>query len=132
MGPGRGTLIYPGWAGLKTTFSKLLEKNRNLRDTRFGNDSSEMSLKAPHMELQQKTRPREKTTYTKTPASHVSGSRLISEYKQLLQLAQTVKASVYNVGDQGSIPGSGRSAGEGNGNPLQYYCLENPMDRGAW
>ena len=41
------------------------------------------------------------------------------------------KASVYNVGDPGSIPGSGRSAGEGNVNPLQYYCLENPMDRGA-
>ena len=42
------------------------------------------------------------------------------------------KASVYNVGDLGSIPGSGRSPREGNGNPLQYYCLENPMDRGAW
>ena len=42
------------------------------------------------------------------------------------------KASVYTVGDLGSIPGSGRSAGEGNGNPLQYYCLENPMDRGVW
>ena len=42
------------------------------------------------------------------------------------------KASVYNVGDLGSIPGSGRSPGEGNGNPFQYYCLENPMDRGAW
>ena len=42
------------------------------------------------------------------------------------------KASVYNAGDPGSIPGSGRSAGEENGNPLQYYCLENPMDRGAW
>ena len=42
------------------------------------------------------------------------------------------KASVYNAGDLGSIPGSGRSAGEGKGNPLQYYCLENPMDRGAW
>ena len=42
------------------------------------------------------------------------------------------KASVYNVGDLGSIPGLGRTAGEGNGNPLQYYCLENPMDRGAW
>ena len=40
--------------------------------------------------------------------------------------------SVYNVGDLGSIPGSGRSPGEGNVNPLQYYCLENPMDRGAW
>ena len=42
------------------------------------------------------------------------------------------KASAYNVGDQGSIPGSGRSPGEGNGNPLQYSCLENPMDGGAW
>ena len=42
------------------------------------------------------------------------------------------KASVYNAGDPGSIPGLGRSLGEGNGNPLQYYCLENPMDRGAW
>ena len=42
------------------------------------------------------------------------------------------KVSVYNEGDPGSIPGSGRSSGEGNGNPLQYYCLENPMDRGAW
>ena len=42
------------------------------------------------------------------------------------------KASVYNVGDLGSIPGSGRFPEEGNGNPLQYSCLENPMDRGAW
>ena len=40
------------------------------------------------------------------------------------------KASVYNTGDLGSIPGLGRSPGEGNGNPLQYYCLGNPMDRG--
>ena len=42
------------------------------------------------------------------------------------------KASVYNAGDLGSIPGLGRSPGEGNGNPLQDNCLENPMDRGAW
>ena len=42
------------------------------------------------------------------------------------------KASVYTAGDPGSIPGSGRSPGEGNGNPLQYSCLENPMDGGAW
>ena len=41
------------------------------------------------------------------------------------------KASAYNVGDPGSIPGLGRSPGEGNSNPLQYSCLENPMDRGA-
>ena len=37
-----------------------------------------------------------------------------------------------NAGDPGSIPGSGRSPGEGNGNPLQYSCLENPMDERAW
>ena len=42
------------------------------------------------------------------------------------------KASAYNAGDLGSIPGSGRSPGEGNGNPLQYSCLENSMDGGAW
>ena len=42
------------------------------------------------------------------------------------------KASAYSAGDLGSIPGSGRSPGEGKGNPLQYSCLENPMDRGAW
>ena len=42
------------------------------------------------------------------------------------------KASAYNAGDPGSIPGSGSSPGEGNGNPLQYSCLENPMDGGTW
>ena len=43
-----------------------------------------------------------------------------------------VKASVCNVGDPGSIPGLGRSPGEGNGNPLQHSCLEHPMEGGAW
>ena len=43
-----------------------------------------------------------------------------------------VKASASKAGDLGLIPGSGRYPGEGNGNPLQYSCLENPMDRGAW
>ena len=42
------------------------------------------------------------------------------------------KASACNAGDLGSIPGSGRSPGEGNGSPLQYACLENPLDREAW
>ena len=42
------------------------------------------------------------------------------------------KASACNEGDLDSIPGSGRSPEEGNGTPLQYSCLENPMDRGAW
>ena len=43
-----------------------------------------------------------------------------------------VKASACNAGELGSIPGLGRSPGEGNGYPIQYSCLENPMDRGAW
>ena len=42
------------------------------------------------------------------------------------------KESACNVGDLGLIPGLGGSPGEGNGNPLQYSCLENPIDRGAW
>ena len=42
------------------------------------------------------------------------------------------KESACSAGDLGLIPGSGTSPGEGNGNPLQYSCLENPMDRGAW
>ena len=46
-------------------------------------------------------------------------------------VAQTVE-SACKAGDLGSIPGSGRSLAEGNGNPLQYSCLENPMDAGAW
>ena len=55
--------------------------------------------------------------------SRLVGSNLLENYD---------KASSCNAGDLGSIPESGRSPGEGNGNPLQYSCLENPMDRGAW
>ena len=47
-------------------------------------------------------------------------------------LGSDSKESACNAGDPGSIPGSGRSPGEGNGNPLQSSCLENPMDGGAW
>ena len=54
---------------------------------------------------------------------------------QASQVALVVKNPPANAGDMrdaGSIPGSGRTPGEGHGNPLQYACLENPMDRGAW
>ena len=47
-------------------------------------------------------------------------------------MAQTVKESAYNAGDPSLIPGLGRSAGEGHGNPLLYSCLENPTNKGAW
>ena len=54
-----------------------------------------------------------------------------SIYKQF-PVALVVNNLPANAGDTGSIPGSGRAFGGGNGYPLQYSCLENPMDRGAW
>ena len=50
----------------------------------------------------------------------------------MTQWVKTLPANAGDTEDLGSIPGPGRSPGEVNGNPLQYFCLENPMDRGAW
>ena len=50
----------------------------------------------------------------------------------IINVSSEVKASAWNAEDPGLISGSGRSPGEGNGNPLQYSCLENPMEGGAW
>ena len=69
-----------------------------------------------------------------------SPSAVILEPKKIKSLTVSIifpgdsggKASAYNAGDPGSIPGYGRSPGERNGKPLQYSCLENPMDGGAW
>ena len=47
-------------------------------------------------------------------------------------MVKSVNPPASKARNEGSIPGSGRSLGEGNGNPLQYSCLENPLDRGAW
>jgi len=47
-------------------------------------------------------------------------------------VVKNLPANTEDIRDTGSIPGSGRSPGEGNANPVQYSCLENPMDRGAW
>ena len=64
---------------------------------------------------------------------HISLAR-IGSYAHFWDFPGGSDGKTYNVGDGdlGSIPGSGRSSGEGNGNPLQYSCLENPMHRGAW
>ena len=51
---------------------------------------------------------------------------------QVALMVENPPANAGDLRDAGSIPGSGRSPGEGHGNPLQYSCLENPMDRGAW
>ena len=68
-------------------------------------------------------------TQLKRLSSSSSSTHIIIVY---LPRRLSGKESACNAGDTGSIPGSGRSPGEGNGNPLQYYCLGNPMDRGAW
>ena len=47
-------------------------------------------------------------------------------------MIKNLPANAGDTGDEASVPGSGRSPAEGNGNPLQYSCLGNPMDRGAW
>ena len=56
-------------------------------------------------------------------------SQPLSDLKEIYYGVSDGKESTCNVGDLGMIPGSGRSPGEGNGNPLHYSCLENPMDR---
>ena len=65
-----------------------------------------------------------------SPSSKSTPPKLRCIYTMASLVAQTVKESACNVGDLGLIPGSGRSTAEGNGNPLQYSCLGNPMDRG--
>ena len=57
---------------------------------------------------------------------------LILGFRGASQMMLVIKNPPANAGDPGSIPGWGRSPGEGHGNPLQYSCLENPTDRGAW
>ena len=56
----------------------------------------------------------------------------VFEISQGLPYSSDGKESACNAEDPGSIPGSGRSLGEGNSNPVQYSCLENSMDKGAW
>ena len=57
---------------------------------------------------------------------------MFSTYPWGFPCSSVGKESAYNAGDLGSIPRSGRPPGEGNGSPLRYSCLENPMDGGAW
>ena len=70
--------------------------------------------------------------FNPSTGTHYSAKALFSVFPFWFPGGSDGKASACNVGDPGSIPESGRSPGEGNGNPLQYPCLENSMDGGAW
>ena len=59
-------------------------------------------------------------------------NHMVNLFDSFASLVAQMIVSVYNAGDPGSIPRMGRFPGEGKGNPLQYSCLENPMDGGAW
>ena len=62
----------------------------------------------------------------------IAAMKLKDTYSLDFPVGSDSKASAWNAGDPDLIPGSGRSPGEGNSNPLQYSCLENPMDGGGW
>ena len=64
--------------------------------------------------------------------SHLLTAGRYSRASQVTLVVKNLPANAGDIRDAGSIPGSGRSPGKGHGNPLQYSCLENPMDRGAW
>ena len=98
---------------------------------------TEINLKEIDIDFTADSRP----TFEFSPALYWNHKNFFGLILHLLKLqfwfkiiysAQWLKNPPANSGDVGSIPGSGRSPGEGNGNPLQYSCLENPMDRGAW
>ena len=86
-------------------------EDKEIKEIQIGKEEVKLSLFADDMIL-----------YIENPKDSILGFLGSSE----------VKASACNAGDLGLIPGSGRSSGEGNGNLLQYSCLENPMDGGAW
>ena len=67
--------------------------------------------------------------YENCPVYNSLGASLVA---QLVKNSNVMQETALSIGDPGLIPGSGRSLGESNGNPLQYSCLENPMDREAW
>ena len=95
------------------------------------------NLKYDTIELIYKTETGSQRSDLWLPRGRDGGKRLdwelaVSRCKLAIPHSSVSKESTRNAGDPGSIPGSGRSPGEGHGNPLQYSCLENPMDRGAW
>ena len=89
------------------------------------------------LDMDQQTGSKSGKEFVKAPSCHAgldeAQAQITIKLKIFhLNLSQDGKASACNAGDRGSIPGSGRPSGEGNGNPLHCSCLENPMDRGTW
>ena len=70
--------------------------------------------------------------FSRIPFNILDNKPIVRRVLDVATIGSEIKASASNAGNPGLIPGLGRSPGEGNGNPLQYSCLENPMDGGAW
>ena len=92
-------------------------------------------MQVTHRKAKKKKRERERNEVTRNRALKYMKQKLIDRRKAIDRLfpgGSVVKNMLSSARDAGSIPGSGRSPGEGNGNPLQYFCMGNPMDRGSW
>ena len=100
-----------------------------------GNGSSNSTCASSHkrsLEGRQVPFPASHTTYLDIQVKTFLNQISIHKAYKGFPGGSEVQASASNMGDPGSIPGSGKSPGEGNGNPLRYSCLENPMEGGAW
>ena len=108
----------------------IVTARRNINNLRYADDTTLMAESEEELKsLLMKVKEEHEKVGLKL---NIQKTKIMASGKWGFPGGSEVKASACNVGDLGSILGWGRSRGEGNGNPLQYSCLENPMDEGAW
>ena len=119
-------------SGRKCALHVFLSGEADQLDWMTWKDSSNAILVLSEGEISAKKQKNPAHENRNSSASEAVLQKELVEKSRHSLVAQTVKVSAYDAGDLDWIPGSGRSSGEGNGNPLQYSCLENPMDGRAW
>ena len=128
VGVGKGFTLELGLKGQRGKVileDKIAKKKKKRKEGTFSRDSEDCHIATAESGAKGK---KKRVTENKSWKKNGNERRIL----KALHGGSEVKASTRNAGDPGSIPGSGRCPGEGNGNPLQYSCLENPMEGGAW
>ena len=126
---------FPGLISFRMDWLDLLAVQRTLKSLLQHHSSETSILWCSDFFIVQLSHPYMTTGKTTALTRRTFVGKVISLLFNMLSRASLVAQwveSAYSVGKPSSIPGLGRSPGEGNGNPLQYSCLENSMDRGAW